>query len=101
MFNHINKKIIVSRDVLLDESDERSLTSNVDEEYKWVVIEFEQVETNEEQNVESSRVESTSTTTLRKSKRNNNITKNFRGFEMTSYANVDEDDNFTYFSLFS
>jgi len=91
----------VSRDVLLDESDERSLTSNVDEEYKWVVIEFEQVETNEEQNVESSRVESTSTTTLRKSKRNNNITKNFRGFEMTSYANVDEDDNFTYFSLFS
>jgi len=101
LFNHINKKIIVSRDVLLDESDERSLTSNVDEEYKWVVIEFEQVETNEEQNVESSRVESTSTTTLRKSKRNNNITKNFRGFEMTSYANVDEDDNFTYFSLFS
>ena len=91
----------MSRDVLLDESDERSLTSNVDEEYKWVVIEFEQVETNEEQNVESSRVESTSTTTLRKSKRNNNITKNFRGFEMTSYANVDEDDNFTYFSLFS
>jgi len=60
LLNPLNKQIVMSRDVVFDETNGWNWTSNAYKQYKGVIIESEVAETIEKQNVVSNRRESTS-----------------------------------------
>jgi len=90
----------VSRDVVFHESNGWNWTLDTNEQYKGIVIKFEEVETNEEKNVESNNAESTFIA-LSRSQSDSHIPSWFIGFEMTSYVDINEEGDIICFVLFS
>lgn len=99
LFNPITKQIVVSRDVIFDESKEWNSESNTNEQYNQVIIESMEAETNEDQNEESGGA--CMSDALRRSQRDTRIPGKFKGFEMISDADVNEDGDIVHFALFS
>nr|KYP68042.1 Retrovirus-related Pol polyprotein from transposon TNT 1-94 [Cajanus cajan] len=100
LLNPISKQIVISRDVVFDESRRWNWKSSSDDRYNGVVIDSEEAEIDENQEVDSARGRSISPI-QRRSQRNSQVPSRFKGFEMTSDANVNEDGDIVHFALFS
>nr|KYP66211.1 Retrovirus-related Pol polyprotein from transposon TNT 1-94 [Cajanus cajan] len=98
LFNPISKQIMVSRDVMFDESKGWNSESNKDEQYSQVIIESVDAETNEDQNEESGGA--CTSNALRRSQRDTRISGRLKGFEMIYDADVNEDEDIVHFALF-